>query len=121
MCIYHGLCQRLAAEAACTVISLDYRLAPEHPFPAGQEDCLAATRWILGHLQELGPNNGRLVLAGDSAGGNLAAAVAHTMRGHTDRITGQMLIYPALGGDKTRGSYVVHAHAPGLTTADIDF
>ena len=66
-------CRALSEISGCTVMSVDYRLAPEHPFPAAHNDCLAATRWILDNLNALAPNNGLAVLAGDSAGGNLAA------------------------------------------------
>ena len=56
------------------MIAVDYRLAPEHPFPAAAEDCLEATRWIAEHVDQLGPSNGKLIIAGDSAGANLATA-----------------------------------------------
>jgi len=62
-----------------------------------------------------------IVLCGDSAGGNLCAAVAHATRGHQKKPAGQMLIYPGLGGDHSRGSYVAHAEAPMLTVRDLDF
>lgn len=91
---YHGLCQRLCAEGACSVIAVDYRLAPEHPFPAAQDDCLAATRWIVQHLAEMGPNNGQVVLAGDSAGGNLAAITALALE-QSPQLAGMVLTYPA--------------------------
>lgn len=84
-------CRALANDAAAVVVSVDYRLAPEHPFPAAVEDALAAAHWIADHLDELGGNNA-LGVAGDSAGGNLAAVVAQEM---PDRVTAQLLIYPA--------------------------
>lgn len=65
---------------------------------------------------------GAIVMCGDSAGGNLVAAVTHYARGRFDgRITGQLLIYPGLGGDHSKGSYITHAQAPGLTTQDMEF
>ena len=82
-------CAEIAAGASCTVVSVDYRLCPEHVHPAAYEDALAAARAAL----EAGP----VILVGDSAGGNLAAAVAQTLRGAD--IRGQVLIYPGLGGD----------------------
>ena len=80
------------------------------------DDALAATHYVLAM------NSLPLLLCGDSAGGNLAAAVAHALRGGvTKRIAGQLLIYPALGGDLTSGSYVQHAAAPMLSRDDVIF
>jgi acetyl esterase len=88
----HDLTARtIAAEAAAVVVSVDYRLAPEHRFPAAAEDALAAATWIAGHLGELGGGD-VLGVAGDSAGGNLAAVVAQRLR---DRVRAQLLMYPA--------------------------
>jgi len=84
-------CRRLARDCEAVVVSVDYRLAPEHPFPAAVEDCVAAARWAADHLDELG-GNGVLGVAGDSAGGNLSAVVAQTM---PERISAQLLLYPA--------------------------
>ena len=91
------VCRRLCRDAETVVLSVDYRLAPEHPFPAGVEDALAAARWAADHLDELGGDD-RLAVAGDSAGGNLAAVVAQAM---PDRVAAQLLIYPAtdIAGD----------------------
>lgn len=105
------LCQRTGYE----VVSVDYRLAPEHPHPAAFDDALLAFEWAAGR------DGRRIVLAGDSAGGNLAAAVSHATRGHKRRPAGQVLIYPGLGGDPHKGSYVEHAEAPMLTVRDLDF
>src|SRR5438093_2815715 len=68
---HHGLCARLALGSGALVIALDYRLAPEHPFPAAVDDCVASYRWLLAHARELGIDPGRVAVAGDSAGGNL--------------------------------------------------
>jgi acetyl esterase len=88
-------CARVAAESGCTVISVEYRLAPEHPFPAPLEDAYAATAWISEHAGELGLDADRLAVAGDSAGGNLAAAVTLLARERGGpRIAFQALIYP---------------------------
>ena len=73
---HHGLCARLAERAGAIVVAVDYRLAPEHKFPAAVEDCLAAYRWLRSRATELGGNAGRVGLAGDSAGGNLSAVVS---------------------------------------------
>lgn len=83
------LCRQLANGTGCAVYSVDYRLAPEHPFPAGFEDCVAATRFVAGR-------HGQIAVGGDSAGGNLAAAVALHARDHGGPdIAYQLLIYPA--------------------------
>ena len=90
-------CRKLALATESTVIALDYRLAPEHPFPAAVEDCLAATTWLLDNLPDPGLAVAPVILAGDSAGGNLAAVTANQLAverpGH---IAGQLLIYPAV-------------------------
>lgn len=74
------VCRQLAAEGALIVISVDYRLAPEHKFPAAADDAIAATRWIAAHARDLGVDASRLSIGGDSAGGNLAAVVALAAR-----------------------------------------
>lgn len=93
---YDGLCRTLANESGCRVISVDYRLAPEHPFPAAVDDCFAAFRWVQANASDLSVDPNRLAVAGDSAGGNLAAVVcllaAHSKIRPT--IAYQLLIYP---------------------------
>jgi len=90
------VCRKLAHEGELIVISVDYRLAPEHRFPAAIDDAITATKWIADHAGALGIDATRLVVGGDSAGGNLAAVVALAARdtGGPD-IAGQMLVYPA--------------------------
>ncbi|MBP1930986.1 alpha/beta hydrolase [Ammoniphilus resinae] len=89
------VCRLLARETGCKVVSVDYRLAPEHPFPAAPEDCFAATKWVDDHREELNAEGTPLYVAGDSAGGNLATVVclmAREQGGPT--ISKQVLLYP---------------------------
>jgi len=92
------LCRQLALAGACAVLSVDYRLAPEHRFPAAVDDCVAATRWARAQAGTLGIDARRIVVGGDSAGGNLAAVVALAERDAAAAgapLAGQLLIYPA--------------------------
>ena len=110
---HDDICAEIADRCGTRVVSVDYRLSPDHRHPAAYDDALAATRAV---AQLFG---GPLVLAGDSAGGCLAAAVVQATRGEALGIVGQVLIYPGLGGDPDRGSYLTHAHAPMLTRDDV--
>lgn len=106
---HDSICAEIADQANVEVTAVEYRLAPEHPFPAAFDDCWA----VLNHL-------GTCIVAGDSAGGNMAAALCLKSRDvGGPEITAQILIYPSLGGDMTTGSYITQAHAPGLTTKDV--
>ena len=90
------VCRKLADEGQLIVISVDYRLAPEHKFPAAVDDAITATKWIADNSKRLGIDALRLTVGGDSAGGNLAAVVAIAARdGNGPAIAGQVLIYPA--------------------------
>jgi acetyl esterase len=114
---HNGICQNLCAGAGCTVVSVDYRLAPEHKFPAGLDDCVWATRWAVEHAQELDSDPNNVVIAGDSAGGNMAAAVALRLRDEGGpTLRGQLLIYPVTDYH-TPGtpSYERNAEGYGLT------
>lgn len=114
---HDGLCRNLAAGIGCVVASVDYRLAPEHKFPDGPDDCLAATRWAAAHAAELGADPARIMLAGDSAGGNMAAVTALRVRDEGGpELCGQMLLYPVTDYH-TPGtpSYAENANGYGLT------
>jgi acetyl esterase len=110
-------CSALAAEAKAVVVSVDYRLAPEHKFPAAVEDSLAAAEWVLEHVAELGGNSSRVFVAGDSAGGTLAAVVALLLRDKgVTGLAGQLLIYPVTAHyDPPTASYLEMAEGYGLT------
>src|SRR6202521_2242059 len=100
------VCRKLADEGQLIVISVDYRLAPEHKFPAAVDDAIAATKWIARNARDLGIDASRLSVGGDSAGGNLAAVVAISARdGNGPAIAGQLLIYPAIDFAMTHPSH----------------
>jgi len=91
------LCRSLTNGAGCILVSVDYRLAPEHKFPAAPEDCYAATKWVAANATSFGGDAGRLAVGGDSAGGNLAAAVALMARDRGGpKLSFQLLFYPAI-------------------------
>lgn len=89
-----GVCRALANAAGCLVVTPGYRLAPEHPFPAAVNDCLAAVAWVTEHADDLGADPGRIAVGGDSAGGNLAAVVAQQTRDRARPLAAQLLVYP---------------------------
>lgn len=94
---HDGHCRRLAAYSGVRVMAVDYRLAPEHPFPCGHDDALAATRWAFDHADEIGFDRTRIAVGGDSAGGNLAASVSLDLRNDPDRrLAFQLLLYPGI-------------------------
>ncbi|MFT3999373.1 MAG: alpha/beta hydrolase [Rhizobium sp.] len=112
---HHAICAEIADHAGAELISVDYRLAPEYRWPVQTDDCFSVLRQLLAEKKSV-------VLIGDSAGGNLAAGLA--VRAKTEGLSGvvgQILIYPALGGDLVSGSYQEMADAPGLTTADVSY
>jgi acetyl esterase len=88
-------CRELSNASGCAVLSVDYRLAPEHRFPAAVDDCLAATRWARAHAGSLGADPARIAVGGDSAGANLAAVVAIAERDAGTPVQFQLLVYPA--------------------------
>ncbi len=112
---HDDVCAELHHQTGYRVVAVDYRLAPEHKHPAAFDDAWTATAWVADRF------DGALVLCGDSAGGTLAAAVAHHARGRMDRVAGQVLIYPGVGGNIDAGSFIEHAHAPMLSRDEILF
>ncbi|NXP53422.1 ADCL4 protein, partial [Heliornis fulica] len=95
---HENLCRTIARESESLVVSVGYRLAPEHKYPAAYEDCLAATIHFMKNIEHYGVDPGRVIVCGDSAGGNLAAAVSQTLAGRPDlpKLRAQVLIYPGL-------------------------
>ncbi|PYN83474.1 MAG: acetyl hydrolase [Candidatus Rokuibacteriota bacterium] len=110
-------CRQVTAEAGITVVAVDYRLAPEHKFPAAVDDAWAATRWVVSHASELGVDGRRIAVAGDSAGGNLAAVVALLARDAADgpAIALQVLVYPVTDLSSESKSYNDFAEGYMLT------
>jgi acetyl esterase len=110
--------RRLANATGCVVVAVNYQKAPEHPFPTALDDCFATVRWVLEHADALDVDPKRLGVAGDSAGGNLAAAVCLKARERTDvPLAFQVLIYPALDPELDAPSARDRAEGYGLTTA----
>lgn len=102
---YDGLMRALCRLSGAVFVSVDYRLAPEHGFPAGLEDALAATGWAARNSADLGCDPGRIMVMGDSAGGNLAAVVAQHARDRGPRLAGQYLLYPVIDGSRPHEAY----------------
>ena len=111
----------LAAGAGCVVVSVDYRLAPEHCFPAAADDCCAVLRWVVDHATELGGDAGRLAVGGDSAGGNLAAVAAIHARDAGIRLRHQLLVYPVTDLAATFSSRVENGEGYFLTKESMDW
>ena len=111
-----GTARHLAVGAGCVVVSVDYRLAPEAKFPAASDDCYAATEWITQNAASINVDPARIAVGGDSAGGNLAAAVALMAK---DRggpsLVFQLLVYPVTAMDFGTGSYRQNSNGPLLT------
>jgi len=115
------LCRELARQAGAVLVAVDYRLAPEHPYPAGLDDCVAATRWVAAHAADLGADGSRLAVVGDSAGASLAAGVAMLARDDGDvAVTLQVLAYPALDPAMDTPSYRQNADDPFLSRAEME-
>ncbi|MGH8236324.1 MAG: alpha/beta hydrolase [Steroidobacteraceae bacterium] len=93
---HDALCRVLAARTGSVLLAVDYRLAPENPFPAAPEDCVFAARWAFTHAEELGVDASRLAVVGESSGGNLSAVIAQAFAQGGPRLALQVLIYPSL-------------------------
>jgi acetyl esterase len=115
-------CRALANRAGCLVVSVDYRLAPEHPFPAAVDDSYAALGWVAKHICDFGGDSGRLAVGGDSAGGNLGAVVAQLARDRGGPVLAfQLLIYPATDSDDASPSMLENAEGYLLTKPYMDW
>jgi acetyl esterase len=117
---HDGICRSLANGAGCVVVSVDYRLAPEHRYPAAADDCYAATQWCAAHAAELGGDAACIAIGGDSAGGNLTAVVAQMARDRGDpKHVFQLLIYPVTDAACDTPSYRQNAEGYLLTAGDM--
>lgn len=112
---HDGICRDLANAIGCVVISVDYRLAPEHPFPAAVDDAFAALAWISAHAEDLGGDPARLAVGGDSAGGQLAAVSAIAARDANIGLVFQLLVYPAVEREFERPSMIENSEGYLLT------
>lgn len=116
------LCRLLAVRSGSIVVAVDYRLAPEHPFPTGVEDACAAFEWVHAHADELGIDARRIALAGDSAGGNLAAVVSQIMRDRGGPMPCfQLLVYPAVDLSRSFDSHRTLGEGYFLTESLMDW
>jgi len=117
---YDGTCRQHAVGADAIVVSVDYRLAPEHPYPAAVEDAWAATLWVAEHTAEIGADPTRMAVAGDSAGGNIAAVMAQQARDKAGpALVFQLLWYPSVLWDSSLPSFTENATAPILDSKAI--
>lgn len=117
-----NFCRALANASGCAVLSVEYRLAPEHRYPAAADDAYAATRWAADHAAELGIDADRLAVGGSSAGGTLAAVVCLIARERgRPKIAVQLLHVPVMDHDFTRASYARNAKGMGLTRAGMEW
>jgi acetyl esterase len=118
---YDRVCRALARMSGVIVVSVEYRLAPEHPFPAPGEDAIAAARWVLQNARSLGMDPLRVAVGGDSAGGNLAAVVSQALRGDAVRPAFQLLVYPATDLTRNHPSHKFFREGYFLTRSSMDW
>ncbi len=118
---HDGTVRAVAEGSGATVVSVDYRLAPETPFPGAIDDCVAAVRWVADNAAELDVDPAHLAVGGDSAGGNLAAVAAAELRDTPVDVCFQLLIYPVTDGTMTRPSIDANAEGYFLTKDTMDW
>ena len=119
---WDGTVRHLVDQVGCVAVSVDYRLAPEHKYPAAAEDCFAATKWVAENAAELNVDAAKIAVAGDSAGGNLSAVVALLARDRGGpRLVLQIMAYPVIERGFTTKSYVDNADGPILTRAMMEW
>jgi acetyl esterase len=119
---HDALCRQLCNRGRCVVVSVDYRLAPEHPFPAGVEDAIAVTQWVQDNAAEVNGDRARVAVGGDSAGGNFAAVVAlANLADRRPRLAFQLLIYPSTDRRGGYASLVENGDGYLLSTAARDW
>src|SRR6202046_3496551 len=117
---HDGPARQHAVGASAVVVSVEYRLAPEHPYPAAVDDAWAAVQWVAEHGSEIGADTSRLAVAGDSAGGNISAVIAQRSRDNDGPpILFQLLWYPATLWDSSLPSFTENAGAPALDRAAV--
>lgn len=113
-------CERYALDVGCVVVALDYRLAPEHPFPAALEDCALVLKWMMGNAGQLDIDRGRVAVGGLSAGGALATGLAARVRDeHGPELALQLLLFPVLDARADSPSAVGFVDTPILTAGDV--
>jgi acetyl esterase len=119
---HDDMCAEMAADADCVVVLMDYRLAPEHPYPAQLEDSLKVWRWMRQHGATHGIDPQNIIAAGDSAGGQMSVALAMTLRDlGLPQVQALLLVYPVLGANTNTASYERNAHAPCLSRDEMKF
>jgi len=111
----HGVCAALARLSSCVVVSVDYRLAPEHPFPAALDDAWTVIDWLRQHAETIGGRTGAIAIGGDSSGGNISAVIARRARDASVELGLQLLVYPVCDADLTTSSYTEFADGYWLT------
>ncbi|MDQ2795919.1 MAG: alpha/beta hydrolase [Actinomycetota bacterium] len=118
---HENVCRQLCRDVGAVVISVDYPLAPEFPFPAAVDSCYTAVKWVAGHIDEYGGDAARLVVGGDSAGGNLATVCAQLARADGLPLAAQLLVYPAVDLLGDYPSRTENADGYFLTLADMEW
>ena len=119
---YDHNCREVCGRVGCVVVSVDYRLAPEHKFPAAPNDCFAATKWVAANAAAISVDASRIAVGGDSAGGNLAAVVSQLARDQKGpKLCAQLLIYPVTQAGEPTKSMIENADGYLLTKADMEY